>query len=323
MSPRARGMMDRDVIYSKRAQNFGSAPLSVLLALSLGFAFCTLEARASSDLMSGMSAYQAKDYKAARTYFQRAVQSAPEDSLAHYYLGNTLLKLKDPTGAKKEYQAGSTNAETDDVKTNCDKAIESLQKSDKTQTVKAGPAIGVGAASASAGATPAGKDSAAGPSTPGKTLPGSGTVPGSPGAEAIPEVPLTPLQKHANMEKELLKQQTESAQKQLLENASAHAKAIEADTKRATDTSDMNARARARAQAYFNDLKTQGDKQRAQALDYGKTRAADYQKMQEEKARSIDEVVNNLNDQMNSKVGSSSVHLKPEGTSIYIRNYGP
>jgi tetratricopeptide (TPR) repeat protein len=314
-------MMDREVIYSKRAQSFVIAHLSVLLALSLSFACSTLEARASSDLMSGMSAYQAKDYRAARTYFQRAVQSAPEDSLAHYYLGNTLLKLKDPTGAKKEYQAGSTNAETDDVKTNCDKAIESLQKNDKTQTVKAGPAIG--AAAATAGATTTGKDAAAGSSTPGKTLPGAGTVPGLPGAEAIPEVPLTPLQKHANMEKELLRQQTEAAQKQLLENAAMHAKSIEADTKRATDTSDMNARYRARAQAYLNDIKAQGDKQRAQALDYGKTRAADAQKMQEEKARSIDEVVNNLNDQMNSKVGNSSVHLKPEGTSIYIRNYGP
>ncbi|MDR3616979.1 MAG: tetratricopeptide repeat protein [Candidatus Obscuribacterales bacterium] len=309
------------MIYSKRAQSFDSAPLSVLLALSLSFAFSALEARASSDLMSGMSAYQAKDYRAARTYFQRAVQSAPEDSLAHYYLGNTLLKLKDPSGAKKEYQAGSANAETDDVKTNCDKAIESLQKNDKTQTVKAGPAIG--AAAATAVATPTGKDATANPSTPAKTLPGSGTVQGSPGAEAIPEVPLTPLQKHANMEKELLKQQTEAAQKQLLENAAMHAKSIEADTKRATDTSDMNARYRARAQAYLNEIKAQGDKQRAQALDYGKTRAADARKMQEEKARSIDEVVNNLNDQMNSKVGNSSVHLKPEGTSIYIRNYGP
>jgi tetratricopeptide (TPR) repeat protein len=321
MSASARAMMERQVMYSKRAQSFSSAPLSVLVMLSLGFSVTTSPVQASSDLMSGMSAYQAKDYRAARTYFQRAVQSAPEDSLAHYYLGNTLLKLKDPTGAKKEYQAGSTNAETDDVKTNCDKAIESLQKDDKTQTVKAGPAIGAGAASGAAAATPAGKDTAGAQSTPGKGLPGS--VPGSPGAEAVPEVPLTPLQKHANMEKELLKQQTEAAQKQLLENAALHAKSIEADTKRATDTSDMNARVRARAQAYLNDLKAQGDKQRAQALDYGKTRAADYQRMQDEKARSIDEVVNNLNDQMNSKVGSSSVHLKPEGTSIYIRNYGP
>lgn len=317
--------MNKEVIYLKSARNFVSAPLHVLLALSLGFTFSTLESRASSDLMSGMSAYQAKDYRAARTYFQRAIQSAPEDSLAHYYLGNTLLKLKDPSGAKKEYQAGSTNAETDDVKSNCDKAIESLQKNDKTQTVKAGPAIGASAATASASTPPAapGKDAAAGQSTAGKPLPGGAAAPTSSSTEAVPEVPLTPLQKHANMEKKLLKQQAEAAQKQLLENAAMHAKSIEADTKRATDTSDMNARYRARAQAYLNDLKAQGDKQRAQALDYGKTRAADAQKMQEEKARSIDEVVNNLNDQMNSKVGSSSVHLKPEGTSIYIRNYGP
>ncbi|CAM6000419.1 unnamed protein product [Sphagnum balticum] len=320
--------MARQVIYAKHSQKFGSAHLRAWLTLCLGFGVTTSQVQASSDLMSGMSAYQAKDYRAARVYFQRAIQSAPEDSLAHYYLGNTLLKLKDPTGAKKEYQAGSTNAETDDVKTNCDKAIDALQKNDKTQTVKAGPAIGTGAAAgatAAAGAS-AGKDAAAAAarsSTPGKTAPGSGTVPGSPGAEAVPEVPLTPLQKHANMEKELLKQQTEAAQKQLLENAALHAKSIEADTKKATDTSDMSARMRYRTQAYLNELKAQGDKQKAQALDYGKSRAADYQKMQEEKARSIDEVVNNLNDQMNSKVGASSVHLKPEGTSIYIRNYGP
>jgi tetratricopeptide (TPR) repeat protein len=313
--------MSREVIDSKRAQSSISAPVSMLLLLCLALAASTQQVRASSDLMSGMSAYQAKDYRAARTYFQKAVQSAPEDSLAHYYLGNTLLKLKDPTAAKKEYQAGSSSAETDDVKGNCDKAIEALQKNDKTQTVKAGPAIGSGAAGTQAGSTTA-TGSGSQP-TPNKALPGPNGSPPSPGAEAVPEVPLTPLQKHANMEKELLRQQTEAAQRELRESASLRAKSIEAETKRATDTSDMNPRMRARAQAYLNDVKQQADKQRTQALDYAKTRSTDYQKMQEEKARSIDEVVNNLNDQMNSKVGSSSVHLKPEGTSIYIRNYGP
>lgn len=320
--------MNKHQFCSKRKKDSVSivinASLSVLVALAT-----TTQAFASSDLMRGMSAYQAKDYQTARTYFQRAIQSAPEDSLAHYYLGNTLLKLKDPTGAKKEYQSGATNAETDDVKENCDKAIQSLQKNDKTQTVKAGPALGTGAAPTTASASQTGTISKDGaplpPGAPGAINPAKTATPGqgTTAAEAVPEIPLTPLQKHALMEKQLLKQESEAAQKQLLENAAAHAKSIEENTKRATDTSDLSWRARARSQAYINDLKAQGDKQRKQELEYGKTRAADQKKMQEEKARSIDEVVNNLNDQMNSKVGSSKVHLKPEGTSIYIRNYGP
>ena len=320
--------MDEQQICSKRKKSSAGAFVGVAIALSFASGAMTTQALASSDLMRGMSAYQSKDYKTARSYFQRAIMAAPEDSLAHYYLGNTLLKLKDPTGAKKEYQSGSTNAETDDVKENCDKAIESLAKNDKTQTVKAGPSLGTGgaaSASAAAGGAGAGTTSGSTLGSPGKdgaaktSAPGAGVA----ASEAVPEVPLTPLQKHALMEKELLKQQSDAAQRQLLNNAAAHAKSIEENTKRATDTSDMNYRARARSQAYMNELKSQGDKQRSQALDYGKSRAAEQQKMQEEKARSIDEVVNNLNDQMNSKVGSSSVHLKPEGTSIYIRNYGP
>jgi len=71
MSASARAMMERQVMYSKRAQSFSSAPLSVLVMLSLGFSVTTSPVQASSDLMSGMSAYQAKDYRAARTYFQR------------------------------------------------------------------------------------------------------------------------------------------------------------------------------------------------------------------------------------------------------------
>jgi len=42
---------------------------------------------------------------------------------------------------------------------------------------------------------------------------------------------------------------------------------------------------------------------------------------QDEHAKRLKEVKDNLDDQMNSKVGGSNVHLDPQGTSIYVRNY--
>ncbi len=289
---------------------------------------------AGNELMQGMNAYNRHDYKAAQLQLQKAIEAAPEDAVAHYYLGNTLLKLNDKAGAAKQYQASLESAESDDLKASCEGALKGLRTASPAGTEKATTGTlplttaPVGNTSsqpaASAGTIPAGMPGG-GPGKLPNFVPGGNTpnalgpaaALGQPAPASEQQIKLTPIQQQAEAQKNSFQQQAEQAQSSTLTNASAHAKWVQEQAQR--DAENISGRQAAALQAA---LRQEAAAHASQTLDIARKQAIQTKKMAEEKQRVLDESASNLNDLMNSQVGHSNVHLKPEGTSLYVRNYG-
>jgi hypothetical protein len=143
-------------------------------------------------------------------------------------------------------------------------------------------------------------------------------TPTSPGTASSEQATLTPIEQQALIHKNAVKQQSEMMQRSLLDSASAHAKYVEEQARQEAESISWR-RGSGAMQAL---LKQEGAQQASQALNVAKYQAAQAKKMAEDKQKALDESASNLNDLMNTRVGNSKVHLKPEGTSLYIRNYG-
>jgi Tfp pilus assembly protein PilF len=244
-------------------------------------------ALASSNLTAGMNAYNRHDYKTARVSLEKAVKVNPDDAIAHYYLANTLLYLNDREGAKREYRKGLENAESDEIRDNCQSALKSLQR------------LGQSPAQATAAIKPL-----------------TGTT-----HATEPENTASVLQRQAEERKRTVEQQTENMQKSITQTASERAKAVTEEAKQVTDTTDYTAKAARKARAYYDDINSDAKQRAGQLIKSANQQAATYKQMVNEKNRAYDESVRNLNDQLNSRTGPGGVQLNPNGTSLYVRNY--
>ncbi len=81
-----------------------SIQLATLLAALLTVSLFATPAMAG-DFEDGCKAYTAKDYRSAKTSFERVVAAFPRFALGHYYLGNVLLSSGQVAKAKLEYQS--------------------------------------------------------------------------------------------------------------------------------------------------------------------------------------------------------------------------
>jgi hypothetical protein len=297
---------------------------------------CRLQAFAQpQDYNAGMEAYGRRDFAAARQYFARMVKDAPEDPLGHYYLANTLVFMKDMAGATKEYQTAIESADSDDVKSGCETALQAMKKSgvkgaaaalEKTASLSAlpaGPALipqpagtqlpGIGSTgkgdAKGAGGTGAG-------ATPGTANIGSATPPGADASKpaAVSPENMSLLQKQVEDRKKQVQQENEKQQKATLDLAKMQADRIKAEH-------NYDAPYGRRARYYAEQYKREGAQQANDVLQRANQQAAAYKKYINEKQAVLDDVANSLDSQMNQTGGSSKIHLKREGTNLNVRNY--
>lgn len=94
---------------------------------------------AKPDVLRGTKALEAGDLPAAKEAFEAAVQKAPKDATAHYYLGLALDKAGDKAGAEKRYkEALSLKADLDEAAQNlCALYIESGRFGEAVDLAKA------------------------------------------------------------------------------------------------------------------------------------------------------------------------------------------
>ena len=282
--------------------------MSLLLVLSGFVLTATLAALANGPLMRGIDAYKKKDYLRAQALLRQALKSAPEDSVAHYYLGNTLIKLKNPIAAKSEFKLASESSETEDIKENCKVALQKLQ-SPNTQKIEVLDL-----------------------SKPGKYFKQASIRLDSIPFSAEEKKAIAPYLKQngeldqsrsASMMKDLLpldlknKAQTMSSQDPALPGLlsdflgqTQFGSALSAGERKSFIEDELHKR------NIPMDSVLQMLKGKSGDGTNPKNNAA-----QDERAKVLKEVQENLDDQMKSQVGNSGLHLKQEGTSIYIRNY--
>lgn len=270
-----------------------------------------------------MNAYNRGDFAAAKKFFANMVKDTPEDSLGHYNLANTLVSLKDTAGAISEYKVAMENADSDDVRQNCEAALKRLVKPDpkakkdgagasgakNDKIAGKGDQLKTGSVStdATAGGTAAGAGAAAGSAAAAAT--GAGT------AVTVPDI-RTPLQKQADDRRNSVKQESESQQKAILDAAKAQANRIKAE-----HDEDANNLVGRRRGWYQDQIKKEGTEQAKSVMDRASKQASEYKKYVDEKSAALNDVVNNLDSQMNTTGGASKIHLKREGTNMNVRNY--
>jgi hypothetical protein len=274
---------------------------TTLALVALVLACASLPCGDEGVLMRGIDAYRTKDYRSAQILLRQAVSAAPEDSVAHYYLGNTLLKLKNPSAARLEYQSASADAETDDIKNNSQTALQLLRQP-ATQTLK----------------TVANSRVAAPRSSLLDSLP----------FMADERKLLTPYLKDtenlsANKTPIPNELQKFGSQDSALPNFLAD---LLGKTNFGTNMTPAERQAFVEKELQHRSVPLQtilnsGDDKKSSLLKGTPNSNLKSDTIAEERAKSLKEVQSNLDDQINSKVGNSSVHLKSEGTSLYIRNY--
>ena len=319
-----------------RARQWPPSLPAALLLLSL-VAHPQMAVCSPQDYIAGMDAYNRRDYVAAKKCFANMVKDTPEDSLGHYNLANTLVSLKDTAGAISEYKIAMENADSDDVRNNCQAALKRLEKPDpkgkkgalagaKNSTVTGkSDQLKTGSVSTDSTASAASGTSASGLNAAGASSAGSGSSTATTGkataaVNGVPEVTLpdmrTPMQKQADDRKSSVSQQSESQQKAILDAAKAQAARIKAEHD--ADANNLIGRRR----GYYQDqIKKEGTDQAKSVMDHATKQAGEYKKYVDEKAAALNDVVNNLDSQMNTTGGASKIHLKREGTNINVRNY--
>ncbi|PZM85394.1 MAG: hypothetical protein DKT66_04205 [Candidatus Melainabacteria bacterium] len=98
-------------------------------AFALLFMMHALPCLAAEDfLRQGIAAYQQGKYKEAIGCFGAAKGTESENPLLHYYMGNTLVQLKAPADALREYKLARDLSPGSKVATFCDAAIASLEQ---------------------------------------------------------------------------------------------------------------------------------------------------------------------------------------------------
>ncbi len=78
-------------------------------------------------LRQGIAAYQQGKYTDAVGYFGAAKGTQSENPLLHYYMGNTLIKLRAPADALREYKLARDLSPGSQMSKLCDAAIASLE----------------------------------------------------------------------------------------------------------------------------------------------------------------------------------------------------
>ena len=120
---------------------------AILAALSVSSLFAT--PAIAGDFEDGCKAYSTKDYRSAKTSFEKVVSAYPKFALGHYYLANVLLSSGQVAKAKLEYQNclnGNPDATTSKY---CQAVLAKLG----TATVATGSASSAGSAAFGSGST--------------------------------------------------------------------------------------------------------------------------------------------------------------------------
>lgn len=290
--------------------------LCAVIALDIVCILC-LPVFASSYLMRGIAAYKRNDYARAQTFLRQAIKDAPEDSVAHYYLANTLVKLKNPTAARAEFKLASDSSETDDIKENSKNALQKLQSLER--------AVG------GRGSNPL-SSKGADTKTPVANPQSSKTA-----SLDLDSVPLTTEEKKAikpylkssgdldqtkasSMIKDLLPADLKNRAQGLGPQDPALPGLLSDFLGQTQFGAGMSAVER---KSFIEDELHRRNIPMDSILQMinGKSASSKANTSQDERSKRLKEVQDNLDDQMNSQVGNSGVHLKPEGTSIYVRNY--
>jgi tetratricopeptide (TPR) repeat protein len=299
----------------------------IVSTIALG---CVLPAFADSPLMRGIDAYKKNDYVRAQAFLRQAIKFAPEDSVAHYYMGNTLVKLKSPSGARAEFQSASDSSETDDIKENCKAALQKLQLADDKRSNRTGLKSAESPSKASFNSNNGKIDSA---------------IDDLSKKDVTPSIRLDSLPLTAEERKSISPYLKQNGEVDQTKSTSMIKDLLPSDLKNKVQTmgpkdpslpgllSDLF------SQSQFGNNMSPGERKifiedelhkRNIPMDSilqiingksGSTAASKSNAIQDERTKRLKEVQDNLDDQMNSKVGNSSVHLKQEGTSIYVRNY--
>lgn len=270
---------------------------------------CVPSALADSALMRGIDAYRKNDYVQAQSYLRQAIKAAPEDSVAHYYMANTMVKLRNPAGARTEFRLASESSETDDIRENSKVALQQLQ-------------------------LPNGKNAKFDASIDGLIKKDA------PNSMRLDSLPFTTEERKAISP--YLKQNGELDQ---AKSSSIVKDLLPADLKNKaqgigpqdpalpgllsdflSQTQFGNAMSPAERKSFIESELHKRNIPMDSILQMinGKTGSASTSKpsvVPDEHTKRLQEVKDNLDDQMNSKVGGSNVHIDPQGTSIYVRNY--
>ena len=110
------------------------------LPLALFIALAAVPAAAADNLQDGIAAFNRMDYGTATSKLQARVKEAPEDSVAHYYLGCAYAKTNQTSRATAEYSFCIQLNNNTQVTTYARTALSNLQPSHTSQFSSSPPA---------------------------------------------------------------------------------------------------------------------------------------------------------------------------------------
>jgi tetratricopeptide (TPR) repeat protein len=256
--------------------------VSIIMISHSQFDISCAAADNTTALNKGMSLYNAGKYQQALPLLNSAVKQSPAEPLAHYYLANCYMAMKQAAKAKSHYQQVVNVAPYSTCAQYAQMALDNMPGNNSNRTI-ATPATSIDPDTAISRMKMQAEEATRRNSDVFKDLSGRANTQieakikqlKTEEEERIKAVPETILGGRPNPEYQ------------------PSVDAIKADVK-----------------ARLEELNKKRDSQKST-----------YDKATNQRSNSYDAMVDNLKSQMDNS-GRSGVRLKPEGTNIYIRNYG-
>lgn len=256
--------------------------LSAALLLSLAISGPAL----ASDVSAGLKFYNQGKYEEARKSFQRALAANKEDARLHYCLANTLMQQKKVQEALREYHLCVHYGTGTIIAEHSEAAIRAYEQH----------------------AVPFDREKALEAESRRK--------------EEQRQRAAELIHKQAEEGANLRTSERESQRNSILTRAGENAKKIRDQAEDEANGLSYTWRRRHWARRTADDIRQQGKADSDAYLKKAQQQAENYDRDARDRQARMYEAESNLNSQMMQPINGSKMRLIPEGTNLYIRNYG-
>jgi len=256
--------------------------LSSVLLLALAFAGAAL----ASDVSVGLKFYKEGKYEDARKAFQRALTTNKDDARLHYCLANTLMQQKKVQEALREYHLCIHYGSGTIIAEHSEAAIRAYEQH----------------------AVPFDREKA--------------NEAASKRLEEQRQRAAELIHKQAADGANLRSAESEAQRNHILTRASENAKKIRDIAEQDASGLSYTWRRRNWARRNAEEIRQQGKAESDAYLKKATEQAENYDRNAKDRQARMYEAESNLNEQMLRPIAGGKMRLVPEGTNLYIRNYG-
>ena len=259
---------------------------SLILSAALLLSLAVGAPAFASDVSAGLKFYNEGKYEQARKSFQRALATNKDDARLHYCLANTLMRQKKVKDALREYHLCIHYGTGTIIAEHSEAAIRAYEQH----------------------AVPFDREKAQEAELRRK--------------EEQRQRAAELIHKQAEEGITLRTSERESQRNAILSRASENAKKIRDQAEEDAKNVAYTWRRRRWGQQNADDIRQQGKADSDAYLKKAQQQAEDYDRDARDRQARMYEAESNLNSQMTQPIGGGKMRLVPEGTNLYIRNYG-